>query len=124
MNNTILIVDDDEMTTQLFSIILEKEGFCTKVASQGNTVLKDVALIQPDVMLLDIRLPDLDGLDICRTVRQSAPKVDLPIIIITASSDSKTKQAALAAGANLFMSKPISPLKMINHVKALMLTSL
>ncbi len=120
MNDTILIVEDEEIMLNLYEIVLEKEGFHTKVAKHGADAIEKIAQYQPDLVLLDIRMPYLNGIDVCRAVRERASKFELPIIVVTAYADAEIRRIALAAGANVYLTKPIKLPEIIRHIKELL----
>lgn len=112
---TILVVEDDETLRQTLSFNLEDEGYQVAVAADGQTALK-VARSQPfDLIVLDIMLPELDGLSVCRILRR---ELDVPVIILTARSSEVDKIIGLDSGADDYITKPFSLGEFLARVRA------
>jgi diguanylate cyclase (GGDEF)-like protein/PAS domain S-box-containing protein len=105
----ILIVDDERMNRAILSQIIQRRGFATLEASSGMEALKLIEHEQIDLVLLDIVMPEMDGYEVLRQLRQRKTESQLPIIIVTASDDSQEIVHAFELGANDFVSKPIDP---------------
>lgn len=103
----VLIVDDEHMTVEMLSIFLSLIGHQAVGAYSGRQMWDKLAYEEPDVILLDIMMPDSNGLDLCRDLRQRDKTRDLPIIIISAMSPPMTKEAT-AVGATGYLPKPIN----------------
>lgn len=108
MDKIVLIVDDELMTRNLLRLMLETAGFKVIEASDGFEAITKAKTEQPDLMILDVMMPDLDGYDVCRTLRHDEEMVDLPIIMLSAKPVSIAQRESLDAGADKFLSKPIS----------------
>jgi CheY-like chemotaxis protein len=102
----ILVVDDDEMNLSLVSKILGLDGYRVTLALSGQEAIQSVQQEMPDLALLDIMMPDMNGFDLCRTLRQPPVNATVPIIMLTAMNSEIEKQHALEAGANEIWSKP------------------
>jgi DNA-binding response OmpR family regulator len=102
----ILIVDDEPLTVELLSTFLKIIGHEALEALSANQTRDQLAIHTPDAILLDIMLPDENGLDLCRDIRKNAAYAELPIIIISAAAPPKTAEAE-AAGATDYMAKPV-----------------
>ena len=111
----ILIVDDDNNIAELISLYLTKECFETRIVNDGEQALKDFASFQPDLILLDLMLPGVDGFEICRKVRAEK---NTPIIMVSAKKDDIDKIRGLGLGADDYMTKPFSPSELVARVKA------
>jgi len=118
--NKILIVDDEEDIVNLIAYNLEKEGYSTLKAFDGETALKILQTQSPDLMILDLMLPKMNGLDICRSVRHNPQIADLPIIMLTAKSDEIDKVTGLEIGADDYMTKPFSVKELIARVRSIL----
>jgi phosphate regulon transcriptional regulator PhoB len=116
----ILIVDDEKDIVDLISYNLEKEGFATVKAYDGEAALKLVKTQKPDLMILDLMLPKLNGLDVCRMVRHNPDTVGLPIIMLTAKSDEVDKIIGLEVGADDYVTKPFSIKELIARVRSIL----
>lgn len=116
-NETILVVDDEANIRDLAKLYLEKEGFKVEIATNGNEALDMVRYVAPDLMVLDLMLPEVDGIEVCRRVRA---KSDLPILMLTARDDDIDKIIGLEMGADDYMTKPFNPRVMVAHVRAIL----
>lgn len=113
----ILIVEDDDDTAEVVSTLLEDAGYSTVAVDRGETALSEIATISPDLVLLDINLPDINGLDILRSVRTHS---FLPMIVLSGYGKDGDRVMALEAGADDYMAKPFSPEELIARVRALL----
>ncbi|MDF2984812.1 MAG: DNA-binding response regulator [Eubacterium sp.] len=115
MGQKILIVEDERELADILGAYLEVEGFTPIVAKDGKEGLSAFYENKPDLMLLDIMLPKVDGIKVCKEVRESS---DIPVIMISAKSGEMDKVIALGIGADDYVTKPFSPLELIARVKA------
>lgn len=113
----ILIVDDDENICELLRLYLEKDGFDTIVANDGEQAVDFAAKYSPDLILLDIMLPKLDGWQVCREIRKTS---DTPIIMLTAKGETFDKILGLELGADDYVSKPFDTKEVIARIKAVL----
>jgi len=113
---TILLVEDDERISEPLLRVLGTEGFTTVHASTGQRGLDSVNLSRPDLILLDLTLPDIDGLDVCRKVREEHPS--LPIIMLTARADEMDVIVGLGAGADDYVPKPFRLAELVARIRA------
>ncbi len=113
----ILIVDDDKNICDMLSIALKKEGYGIMLANTGNEALAILSDRAPDLVLLDVMLPDIDGWQVCREIRK---KSDLPIIFVTAKSEIFNKLLGFELGADDYIVKPFDMREVLARVKALM----
>ncbi len=116
-SNLILIVDDDPNIAQLAKLYLEKEGFETVTASRGDTALDTCAGRNPDLVLLDVMLPGIDGWQVLREIRKTS---QTPIIMMTAKDDTIDKVLGLELGADDYITKPFDGKEMAARVKAVL----
>jgi len=117
MNELILVVDDEKEILKLARDYLERAGFRVLGASEGVTALAVARGDQPDLVVLDLNLPGMDGLDVCRTLRQES---DVPIIMLTARVDETDRLIGLELGADDYISKPFSPRELVARVRAVL----
>jgi DNA-binding response OmpR family regulator len=115
----ILIVEDEKDILQLVKLYLEKEGFRTVAATTGTEGLKLVKSDKPDLMVLDLMLPEMDGLEVCKRVRSAPETATLPIIMLTAKAEESDTIIGLELGADDYVTKPFSPKTLVARVKAL-----
>lgn len=117
MQYKILIVDDDENICELLRLYLEKDGFDTIVANDGEQAVDFAAKYSPDLILLDIMLPKLDGWQVCREIRKTS---ETPIIMLTAKGETFDKILGLELGADDYVSKPFDTKEVIARIKAVL----
>lgn len=116
----ILIVEDEPEIAQLVKHYLEKEGFHQCIAQTGIEAQKLVASEHPDLVILDLMLPEMGGLEVCKTLRRRPETALLPIIMLTAKNDESDTVVGLELGADDYMTKPFSPKTLVARVKALL----
>jgi CheY-like chemotaxis protein len=116
MAKRILIVDDDEMVRIALNELLRPEGYEVMIVSSGKEAIKKVDETSYDLLMLDIIMPEMDGFELCRKIRERENYRETPIVFLTAKSREEDKTEGLEAGANLFLSKPISPDKLLEIV--------
>jgi two-component system, OmpR family, alkaline phosphatase synthesis response regulator PhoP len=114
---TILIVDDEPKITRLVRDYLESSGFGVVIAGDGREALMRARTERPDLVILDLGLPGLDGLDVARSLRRDG---DLPIIMLTARDDETDKLIGLELGADDYVTKPFSPRELVARVRAVL----
>lgn len=114
LKKNILIVEDEEAIANLLSYSLKKEGYITKIANNGNEAIVALQNSKPDLVLLDLMLPDINGIDICRIVSN---EYLIPIIIVTAKSDITDKVIGLEIGADDYITKPFDIREVVARVK-------
>jgi two-component system, OmpR family, alkaline phosphatase synthesis response regulator PhoP len=118
-SKTILLVEDEPDIAHLVKVYLEKEGYQTVLAKTGTEGLTRVASDRPDMVLLDLMLPEMDGLELCKKIRGRMETALLPIIMLTAKADESDTIVGLELGADDYVSKPFSPKSLVARVKAL-----
>lgn len=116
----ILIVEDDPDIAELVERYLAKAGFDTERAASGSEALQALAARPPDVMILDLMLPQVDGIEVCRSVRNNPAIAALPIIMLTARAEESERIVGLELGADDYMAKPFSPGELVARVRALL----
>ncbi len=115
MSYQILVVEDDRTLRETLTYNLEREGYTVKTADNGHTALELARTWQPDLVILDIMLPGMDGLEVCRRIRQEHAT---PILMLTARADEIDKIVGLEMGADDYMTKPFSMRELLARVKA------
>jgi phosphate regulon transcriptional regulator PhoB len=116
----ILVVDDEADLVELLSYNLKKEGFAVDTASDGETALSKVKKGKYDLIILDLMLPGIQGIELCRTLRAGMKTSGIPIIMLTARSEEVDKILGLEMGADDYMTKPFSPRELAARVKAVL----
>lgn len=117
MNELILVVDDEPKIVKLARDYLEKGGFRVLSAGDGQTAVTITRHDKPDLIVLDLNLPGLDGLDVCRTIRRES---DVPIIMLTARVEETDRLIGLELGADDYIVKPFSPRELVARVRAVL----
>ncbi len=107
----ILIVDDEPGVTEPIKPILELKGYAVISAQTGQDALNIYPKENPDIVLLDLGLPDIDGREVLKDIKSKAPKIK--VIIVSGYSDTKTQQELISEGADYFLSKPVMPSKLL-----------
>ena len=102
----IMVVDDDEEFTKLYKSVLEMSGFDTTAINQSTAAIEMAYLIKPDIFVIDLMMPDIDGFQLCRLLRKDPNFKRTPIIIVTALNDEDSRMVAMGAGANDYLTKP------------------
>lgn len=117
MPQTILVVDDERNIVQLTRLYLTREGFQVEAAYDGRQALEKAQAHRPDLILLDLMMPEMDGLTVCRELRKRS---NVPIIMLTAKSDDVDKVVGLELGADDYITKPFNPRELVARVKAVL----
>ncbi len=118
MTQTVLVVDDDREVVRLMRAYLEQAGYEVLVAYDGETAVHQLRRQKPDLMLLDLMLPDRDGFDITRLVRSDPALAPIPIIMLTARVEDADKIVGLELGADDYVTKPYNPREVLARVRA------
>jgi len=116
----VFLVEDEQSIITLVEYNLKKEGFKVQFSSNGEEALKEIKAQEPDIVLLDWMLPDLSGLDICKSLKKDKKFQDIPIIMLTAKGQEEDKVSALNAGADDYITKPFGHAELIARINALL----
>ena len=116
----ILIVEDDRGIAQLIRKTLEREGFTCQIAGDGLEALRQFQSLVPDLLILDLMLPQLDGLEVCNRIRQQNNETDPYILMLTAKGEELDRIIGLSTGADDYLVKPFSPPELVARVRALL----
>ena len=109
MSEQVLLIDDDVRLVSALQIRLKDAGYKVHTAHNGDIGVSVAALFQPDIIVLDIRMPEMDGFEVCRLMKAVPELVDIPIIVLSANEETSTMQAILEAGGNVYLRKPYHP---------------
>ena len=116
MRARVLVVDDEEDLLELVTFHIQSAGWEAVTATNAADALERIAASRPDLILLDLMLPDLDGLSLCEMFRRSPQTAAIPILMLTGLSREPTRQLALQVGADDFITKPFSPRELMQRV--------
>ena len=117
MATRILLVDDEQNIRELAALYLEKEGFAVDFAADGREAIQRFQQVQPNIVLLDVMMPGMDGFEVCRELRRES---DVPVLMLTARSEDVDKIVGLELGADDYMTKPFNPRELVARVKAIL----
>ena len=120
MQKKILVVDDDADMRDLLCFNFEHAGFIVNTAVDGDDALIKVRLLEPDLILLDVMMPDVDGFTVCEILRRDPATALVPILMLTAWSTEIARYAGFEAGADDYVTKPFSPRELISRVEGLL----
>ena len=113
----ILVVDDEPNIIELAKLYLEREGYQVEGVANGNDALSRQSAVNPDIIVLDLMLPDIDGFEVCRQIRT---KSDVPILMLTARKEDVDKIVGLELGADDYLTKPFNPRELVARVRAIL----
>jgi two-component system, OmpR family, alkaline phosphatase synthesis response regulator PhoP len=114
---TILVVEDEGSIASFVSLYLKNAGYAVKTAATGNDALAQVAAQQPALIVLDLMLPDIDGIEVCKRVRQTS---DVPILMLTARDEDVDKIIGLEVGADDYLTKPFNPRELVARIRSIL----
>jgi two-component system, OmpR family, alkaline phosphatase synthesis response regulator PhoP len=115
--STILVVEDESSIASFVSLYLKNAGFQVRTAATGREALQQVASETPGLVVLDLMLPDIDGIEVCKRIRQTS---DLPILMLTARDEDVDKIIGLEVGADDYLTKPFNPRELVARVKSIL----
>ena len=119
-NSKILLVDDEEDILEFLSYNLKKEGFGIVTANNGISALKKLEKSKPDLIILDVMMPEMDGIEVCEKIREQVNFDDVLILFLTARSEEYSELAGFSAGADDYITKPIKPKLLVSRVNAIL----
>jgi DNA-binding response OmpR family regulator len=116
---TILVVDDDPVIQKLLTVNFEMEGYRVVTAGDGEDGLQRIADIRPDIVLLDVMMPRMDGVEVVRRLKSDESTSAIPVILLSAKAQANDISGGLDAGADDYITKPFDPLELLDKVAAL-----
>ncbi len=119
MPHSVLIVDDDPVIQLLLRVNFEMEGFEVSTADDGEQGLEQARKLLPDIVLLDVMMPKLDGFEVLSELRKDEATQNLPVVLLSAKALDTDRQAGIDAGASAYITKPFDPIRLLEDVKAL-----
>ena len=120
MRKKILVVDDDAELVELVCFNLKQAGYAVGTAFDGVEALKKARSLEPDLIVLDVMMPELDGFAVCEILRRDSTTASIPIMMLTALSSELGRMAGLGSGASDFLTKPFSPRLLVARIEELM----
>jgi DNA-binding response OmpR family regulator len=117
---TILVIDDDPVIQKLLTVNFEMEGYRVLTAGDGNLGLRQVQADRPDVILLDVMMPGMDGLEVARRLKADPDTSTIPIVLLSAKAQATDIQGGIDAGADDYVTKPFDPLELLDKVAGLL----
>jgi len=109
MEKLVLVVDDEDLTRQMICMFLALDGLETIEAENGIEALEQVAHHRPDVIILDVMMPEMDGITVCKKLRENPDTATIPVLILSGRSQLGAEAEGMMAGANAYMKKPMDP---------------
>ena len=112
----ILVVDDEDEIRTVMRLTLTIAGYEVREAENGERALDSLEKNLPDLILLDVLMPGMDGFEVCRRVRANSATAQMPVLILSARTDARSREDGLDAGATKYLTKPISPPELLQHI--------
>lgn len=116
----VMVVDDDPIIRHILRTLLEMEGLRVVEAGDGEEALEMIAVERPDVLVLDVMMPNMDGITACKRLRAQAETADLPIVILSGKAQQGAAEEGLAAGANVYLKKPLDVPNLLQVIRQLL----
>ena len=120
LSKHIIVVEDEPDTAELLEFHLENAGYKVTIAEDGYEALKKIHKLRPDLLILDLMIPEIDGFEVCRLIRKDPANESLPVMMCTAKGDETSKIQGLDFGADDYVTKPFSPREVVLRVKNLL----
>jgi two-component system chemotaxis response regulator CheY len=117
---TILVVDDSATIRKLLAYILKRKNYVIAEAEDGMDAMEKLSHVQVDLVIVDLNMPNMDGIEFVKNLRDNYYYMDTPVIMLTTTKDDKLKKDALDAGVNMFLNKPVQPNFLLYKVESLM----
>ncbi|MBE5073792.1 response regulator [Erythrobacteraceae bacterium E2-1 Yellow Sea] len=120
MTQRILVIEDNDLNRKLFCDVLRAQGFEVEPVADGGSALDTARAVSPDLIIMDIQLPDVSGIDLIKQAKQDAALADIPVLAVTAYAGKGDEERIRRAGAAGYLSKPVSIVPFMNTVKQLL----
>ena len=120
VKQTVLVVDDDPLILRVVSTVLDLEEFEVVTARSADEALQYLATARPHVVVSDVMMPDIDGFELCERIRQDPDHAKVPIILLTARDSDEDRRRGVDAGGDAYLTKPFSPLELIDEIDRLL----
>ena len=118
--NKILVVDDEPNIVRSLAFVFNKEGFDVSIAEDGEQAMTMIRTSKPNILILDVMMPNKSGYDVCQEVKSDPNLQDIHVLMLTAKGQESDREAALSQGADEYISKPFSPIHILGRVKELL----
>ena len=116
----ILIVDDSPTIRKFIGYVLRKKGYAIDEAEDGMDAMEKLGSLETDLIIVDLNMPNMDGISFVKNLRNSYYNLDLPVVMLTTTSDEELKEEAMKAGVNMFLNKPIQPEVLVHKIESLL----
>ena len=120
MSKRILVVDDEMYIVNILDFTLNGEGWEVVSANNGEDALRTLLKFEPDLVILDVMMPRIDGVEVCRAIKAREESADTPVILLSAKDRDKDREEGLEAGADLYLTKPFSPARLVQEIRNLL----
>jgi len=120
VSKRILVVDDESYIVDILDFTLAGEGWEVITASNGEDALRTLLKTNPDLVILDVMMPRIDGIEVCRAIKAREESADTPVILLSAKDREKDRENGMEAGADLYLTKPFSPGRLVEEIRNLM----
>lgn len=119
-DNKILIVDDEPSIARSLSFVLDKEGYDVSIAEDGDQAMAMIRGSKPNIIFLDVLMPKKNGYDVCRSIKSDPELMDIHVVMLTAKDQESERKKGVEHGADEYISKPFSPMKILARVRELL----
>jgi len=120
VSKRILVVDDEMYIVNILDFTLAGEGWEVVSANNGEDALRTLLKFEPDLVILDVMMPRIDGVEVCRAIKAREESADTPVIMLSAKDRDKDREEAMEAGADLYLTKPFSPARLVQEIRSLL----
>lgn len=120
MSKRILVVDDEMYIVNILDFTLAGEGWEVISANNGEDALRILLKVEPDLVILDVMMPRIDGVEVCRAIKAREESADTPVILLSAKDSARDREKGMEAGANLYLTKPFSPARLVEEIRNLL----
>jgi DNA-binding response OmpR family regulator len=120
VSKRILVVDDEMYIVNILDFTLHGEGWEVISANNGEDALRTLLKYEPDLVILDVMMPRIDGVEVCRAIKAREESADTPVILLSAKDRDKDREEGLEAGADLYLTKPFSPARLVQEIRNLL----
>jgi DNA-binding response OmpR family regulator len=120
VSKRILVVDDEMYIVNILDFTLAGEGWEVISANNGEDALRTLLKVEPDLVILDVMMPRIDGVEVCRAIKAREESAETPVILLSAKDSDRDREKGMEAGADLYLTKPFSPSRLIEEIRNLL----